>query len=239
MYVVATGAPRRSARARSSSQAPERRTPPPAQTSGAAAPASKRAASSSRSLPGSGSASGVASSPPDWQRRSPRRAESTGISTNTGPLGGVSARRQASASTTGISSALCARAAHFTTGSKDAFWSGSSCRKPRPAPIRSRGIWLAIATKGTCALAASINAASEMRAPGPVERSRGAGRPLVRAYPSAAKPAESSVRSPTASIELSRSPSQIARAWIPGTPKATSAPSASRLSATRRPPYVL
>ena len=50
-----------------------------------------------------------------------------------------------------------------------------------PAPIRSRGIWLAIATTGTCALAASISAASEMSAPGPVERRSGAGRPLVRA----------------------------------------------------------
>ena len=39
-----------------------------------------------------------------------------------------------------------------------------------------------------------------------------------------------------AAIELVRRPSQIASAWIPGTPNATSAPSASRLSATRLPP---
>ena len=37
-------------------------------------------------------------------------------------------------------------------------------------------------------------------------------------------------------IGLVRRPSQIASAWIPGTPNATSAPSASRLSATRLPP---
>ena len=123
---------------------------------------------------------GVASSSPGRTSVSPA-STSTGISTKTGPLGGVSARRQASASSSGISPALSARAAHFTTGSKEAFWSGSSCRNPRPAPIRSRGIWLAIATTGTCALAASMSAASEMSAPGPVERRSGAGRPLVRA----------------------------------------------------------
>ena len=180
MYVVATGAPSRSATARSSSQAAERSTPPPAQTTGVIALARRYAASSSVASSGSGSVSGATSSSPGRTSVSPA-STSTGISRKTGPLGGVSARRQASASSSGISPALSARAAHFTTGAKEAFWSGSSCRKPRPAPIRSRGIWLAIATTGTCALAASMSAASEMSAPGPVERRSGAGRPLVRA----------------------------------------------------------
>ena len=80
-----------------------------------------------------------------------------------------------------MSPADSARAAHLTTGANEAFWSGSSWRKPRPAPISSRGIWLAIATTGTWALAASMSAASEMSAPGPVESRSGAGLPLVRA----------------------------------------------------------
>ncbi len=44
------------------------------------------------------------------------------------------------------------------------------------------------------------------------------------------------MRSPTARTGLVRRPSQTARAWIPGTPKATSAPAASRHSATSCPP---
>ena len=89
---------------------------------------------------------------------------------------------------------------------------------------------------GTCALAASIRAASELSAPGPVERRSGAGRPLTRAYPSAAKPALSSVRKPRQRMSLVRRPSQIASTWMPGRPKTTSAPSASRLSTRTWPP---
>src|ERR687897_1391884 len=81
-----------------------------------------------------------------------------------------------------------------------------------------------------------MSAPSEMSAPGPVERRRGAGCRLTRAYPSAAKPAFSSVRKPTVRTRLVRRPSQIASAWIPGTPNATSAPRASRVSATMCPP---
>src|SRR5919197_3264032 len=102
--------------------------------------------------------------------------------------------------------------------------------------MRSLGIWLATARTGTCALAASMSAASETSAPGPVERRSTAGQPLVRAYPSAAKPAFSSVRSPIVRTELVRKPSQIESAWIPRTPNATRAPRASSVSATSRPP---
>ena len=181
MNVVTTGASRRSARTRSSSQAPERRTPPPAQTTGRSAAASSAAASATSAAGGSGSAAGLASSSPtgvDWA--SPVR-KSTGISTNTGPVGGVSARRQASASAPGISSGDPGLRAHFTIGANDASWSGSSCRYPRPRPSRSFGICEAIATTGTWELAASISVASEISAPGPVERTSGAGRPLTRA----------------------------------------------------------
>jgi hypothetical protein len=45
----------------------------------------------------------------------------------------------------------------------------------------SLGIWLEIATTGTPAPSASMSAASEISAPGPVESSSGAGRPLTRA----------------------------------------------------------
>ena len=158
---------------------PERSTPPPAQTTGCGAREQARRLVEQRAVRERGRLGGRVQLPGQDVRLGGSR--STGISTKTGPLGGVSARRQASARSSGISPALSARAAHFTTGAKEAFWSGSSCRKPRPAPIRSRGIWLAIATTGTCALAASISAASEMSAPGPVERRSGAGRPLVRA----------------------------------------------------------
>src|SRR5687767_4629361 len=105
MYVVATGAPSRSATRRSSFQAPERSTPPPAHTTGAAAPASSRAASSSSPEDGSGGEGGVGSSSPTSASVS-SASSSTGISRKTGPLGGVSARRQASARSAGISSAL-------------------------------------------------------------------------------------------------------------------------------------
>ena len=44
------------------------------------------------------------------------------------------------------------------------------------------------------------------------------------------------MRSPIARTGLVRRPSQMASAWIPGTPKATSAPAASRHSATSFPP---
>ena len=44
------------------------------------------------------------------------------------------------------------------------------------------------------------------------------------------------MRSPIARTGLVRRPSQTASAWIPGTPKATSAPAASRHSATSFPP---
>src|SRR6266496_6086884 len=93
-----------------------------------------------------------------------------------------------------------------------------------------------MATTGTCELAASISAASELSAPGPVERRSGAGRPLTRAYPSVAKPALSSVRKPRQRMSLVRRPSQIASTWMPGRPKTTSAPSASRLSTRTWPP---
>jgi hypothetical protein len=53
---------------------------------------------------------------------------STGISTNTGPDGGVSATCHAPASTPGIASALLARPACLTSGANEASWSGSSCR---------------------------------------------------------------------------------------------------------------
>jgi hypothetical protein len=42
---------------------------------------------------------------------------------NTGPLGGLCAMRQPCAIVSGMDSALSARAAHFTTGSKEASWS--------------------------------------------------------------------------------------------------------------------
>ena len=88
MYVVATGAPRRSATSRSSSHAPARRTPPPAQTTGVSAAMSSRTASASAFSSGEGAGRGDVSSSPTGASVLPA-STSTGISRNTGPLGGV------------------------------------------------------------------------------------------------------------------------------------------------------
>ena len=128
------------------------------------------------------------------ERASPVR-KSTGISTNTGPVGGVSARRQASASAPGISSErprparplhdrrerreLVRAARAGTRGRGRAARSGSARRPPPPE-------------RGSSPPPSAWRARSAP--PGPVERTSGAGRPLTRAYPSAAKPAFSSLR---------------------------------------------
>ena len=80
----------------------------------------------------------------------------------------------------GDSEAASARAAHLTTGSKEAFWSASSWRNPRPAPDQLArdppdGDHRDVGARGL------HEAASEMSAPGPVERRSGAAFLLVRA----------------------------------------------------------
>ncbi len=67
----------------------------------------------------------------------------------------------------------------------------------RSPPRPDRGIWLLTVTTGTDEAAASCSAARLISAPGPVDTSKVAADPVVRAKPSAAKPADSSVRNPT------------------------------------------
>ena len=128
MYVVATGMRRASASATSSASAPDRRTPPPAQITGRSAASRRRSAwSTSASSATAVGAEPVASAAASKTGAGARRT-STGTSTKTGPEGGVTALRQPSASTAGISWTVAAVAVHLTIEEKTARWSASSCR---------------------------------------------------------------------------------------------------------------
>jgi hypothetical protein len=93
MYVVQTGASRRSASARSSVWAPARSTPPPAHSTGRSAPASSSAARPTAPSGAAWGAAGVASRSSGTVTLVAPSSTSTGTSTMTGPCGAVAARR--------------------------------------------------------------------------------------------------------------------------------------------------
>ena len=89
---------------------------------------------------------------------------SLGMSTSTGPGRPVAARWNASASTRGISSAVCTRKLCFVMGSvmpwMSASWKAS-------VPIDGRATWPVIATIGTESMYASAIGVTRFVAPGP------------------------------------------------------------------------
>ena len=94
---------------------------------------------------------------------------SIGISTETGPIGGVSARAAARVSTPNASCAERMRKAALETASSIAVWPGTSCTVPMSRSMNLVGVWPVMCSIGEPANCASTRPGTVLAAPGPVE----------------------------------------------------------------------
>ena len=172
-----TGASISSARARTSSAAPN--APDPTKIIGDRAAAIRSAAARTRS----GSAGGAGKAPSGSNGATSAFWVKTfhGISTAAGPRRPDSISWNARATMIGAEPGYSARSAHFRNERSVASWSGISCRWPRPLPRKSVGTCPVRHSTGSLQPKAVSIAALALRRPGPGTTLKTPGRPVARA----------------------------------------------------------
>ena len=150
--------------------APAALAPLPSQSIGRFARARISAASSSAaSEGGSGGGTGSTSVSSAAGRGISTRCRSIGISTETGPIGGVSASVAARTSVPKASAALRTRCAALPTAASIAVCPGTSCTVPVSRSMNFVAVWPVMCSTGEPAKRASTSPGTALAAPGPVE----------------------------------------------------------------------